>query len=272
MITRRAFVGGGAAAAAFGARAMTTAGRMAMLCGRRRSAERWWGLCFEALEDGVTVNMQKTGSPPAVSLETSPDAIRWLPFDGDDGTTPVTLARAGDRVYFRAGPDGNGGLATNASNFRKFVFQGSLAAFGSVMSLLDPTEPTFSFPESSSNGFRQLFHSCTSLTRMPDLPATATKTASYALMFYGCTSLRSAVLPNVAISNFALTQMFAECSALEDITVGWEKWPTATNMQNWVRNVAATGTFRCPTALGTDATITRSVSRCPVGWTVVNTD
>lgn len=28
----------------------------------------------------------------------------------------------------------------------------------------------------------------------------------------------------------------------------------------------------CPTALGTNATITRGVSACPEGWTVINTD
>ena len=28
----------------------------------------------------------------------------------------------------------------------------------------------------------------------------------------------------------------------------------------------------CPTALGTNATITRGTNACPEGWTVVNTD
>ena len=40
----------------------------------------------------------------------------------------------------------------------------------------------------------------------------------------------------------------------------------------WMNGVAATGTFYCPKELGTDDTITRGVSSCPVGWTVINTD
>ena len=36
--------------------------------------------------------------------------------------------------------------------------------------------------------------------------------------------------------------------------------------------VAASDTFRCPTALGTNETIQRGTNACPSGWTVINTD
>ena len=41
---------------------------------------------------------------------------------------------------------------------------------------------------------------------------------------------------------------------------------------NWLKNVPGTGTFYCPTALGTNETISRDTSACPAGWTVINTD
>ena len=41
---------------------------------------------------------------------------------------------------------------------------------------------------------------------------------------------------------------------------------------NMVYGAAATGTFYCPVALGTNETIERGTSRCPTGWTVINTD
>ena len=44
------------------------------------------------------------------------------------------------------------------------------------------------------------------------------------------------------------------------------------NTGYWVYGIASGGTFKCPTALGTNETITRDVSNCPAGWTVVNTD
>ena len=38
---------------------------------------------------------------------------------------------------------------------------------------------------------------------------------------------------------------------------------------NWVDGVASNGTFICPTALGTNETITRGVNNCPTGWNVI---
>lgn len=41
---------------------------------------------------------------------------------------------------------------------------------------------------------------------------------------------------------------------------------------NLLTSVPQVGTFKCPTALGTDSTITRGTGNCPAGWTVINTD
>lgn len=67
--------------------------------------------------------------------------------------------------------------------------------------------------------------------------------------------------------------MFSYCRSLSSIDVDFTVWPAASYATiGWVSMVAATGTFKCPTALGTDATIQRGESYCPAGWTVVNYD
>ena len=66
-----------------------------------------------------------------------------------------------------------------------------------------------------------------------------------------------------------MNAMFFNCSALSKIEVHFTKW-TSNALTNWVNGVAATGTFKCPAALGTNETITRGTGNCPEGWTVVN--
>jgi len=62
-----------------------------------------------------------------------------------------------------------------------------------------------------------------------------------------------------------------DCSSLTCISTDISSWP-ANGFREWVLRVAANGTFICPEALGTDATIQRGVNYCPNGWTVVNHD
>ena len=70
--------------------------------------------------------------------------------------------------------------------------------------------------------------------------------------------------------------MFKGCTSLATVrTAQTQAWGDGTSDDPslfWLEGVAATGTFYCPTALGTNATITRGVSACPEGWTVINTD
>jgi len=65
--------------------------------------------------------------------------------------------------------------------------------------------------------------------------------------------------------------MFNQCNSLNEVTVHFQAWQTYhTPTNNWLGGVSASGTFNCPTALGTDATIQRDSDHCPTGWTVVN--
>ena len=131
---------------------------------------------------------------------------------------------------------------------------------------------------SENNGcYGQMFYRCTSLTTAPALPATTLASYCYPQMFVGCTSLTATpLLPATALPTGCYFAMFKGCTSLATVrTAQTQAWGDGTSDDPslfWLEGVAATGTFYCPTALGTNATITRGVSACPEGWTVINTD
>lgn len=131
----------------------------------------------------------------------------------------------------------------------KFVMTGLIAASGDITSLLKDEEGAWAYLTLSNFCFRSLFSGCTSLTSAPKIPIVVQSSiTSCAYMFNGCTQLSR-------------------------IEVEFSSWPSnssTSEITNWVRDVAPTGTFICPTALGTNETITRGESNCPEGWTVVN--
>lgn len=123
-----------------------------------------------------------------------------------------------------------------------------------------------------------MFSECTSLSSA-DIVLSATGIAgigAYEAMFYDCSALTSAPYFKdtslTAGTGYSYKEMFRNCSRLAQISVSLTAWPTNNGCDNWVNNVSSYGTFYCPTALGTNATIARGNSRCPTNWTVVNTD
>jgi hypothetical protein len=138
------------------------------------------------------------------------------------------------------------------------------------------TAPKLPATTLEASSYRYMFYGCTSLvTPPPTLPATALEgTFIYQYMFYGCSNLEKApviCLTTAPTIRSVLAYMFYNCSKLKEIEIHLTSWPTRTTVTtNWVKGVAATGTFKCPAALGTDSTITRGTGNCPTGWTVVN--
>ena len=112
--------------------------------------------------------------------------------------------------------------------------------------------------------YRAMFYNCTSLTTAPDqLPAATLLNNCYALMFYNCTSLTTApALPATTLANGCYSHMFYHCTNLNHISVRFTEW-NSNATQNWVQNVAASGTFVCPAALPDE----RGTSRIPYNWT-----
>lgn len=94
----------------------------------------------------------------------------------------------------------------------------------------------------------------------------------YDKMFKGCTSLSSAPdLPATTLMNYCYREMFRGDTKLNSLRVGFSAFTGTGSTADWLFGTSATGTFYCPTALGTNETITRGASNCPAGWTVVNT-
>jgi hypothetical protein len=86
-------------------------------------------------------------------------------------------------------------------------------------------------------------------------------------MFRGCTSLTEIELKNTRFDGGnAGVSMFENCSNLSSIKVALTSWSNYTS--NWVKGVAATGTFYKLTALPEEF----GTNRIPEGWTVVNID
>lgn len=113
--------------------------------------------------------------------------------------------------------------------------------------------------------YRYMFTGCTSLENAPALPATALKTGCYYYMFQNCTSLTTAPeLPAKTLTSNCYSYMFDGCSSLNYIKVKCTTKPSTTYSSNWLRGVAAAGTF---TKTGSWS-VTRSTSCVPTGWTV----
>lgn len=123
--------------------------------------------------------------------------------------------------------------------------------------------------------YNQMFRDCTSLTAAPQLPAATLYSSCYSVMFFGCKNLLSAKIDatnvNNSYNNYCMGYMFQTCSKLSSIEVNFTSWPNAYGAtSDWLNGVASNGTFICPTALGTNETITRGNNNCPTNWTVVN--
>jgi hypothetical protein len=118
-----------------------------------------------------------------------------------------------------------------------------------------------------------MFTGCTSLASAPAIAAQTAGVRSCWSMFEGCSSLSAApVLHATSLAQYCYQYMFRNCTHLSSVEVKFTSWPYSTSTNNWLNNVASNGTFTCPTALGTNDTITRGNNNCPTNWTVVNLD
>ena len=121
--------------------------------------------------------MKANGSAPSVSLEYSTDGRTWNQFVV--GTTTVTLANIGDKMYVRATSAGNTRMGSSMSDYNQFVMTGKIAASGNVNTLLDQNGNA----TLKSYCYSYLFGGCESLTTAPTLPATTLADGCYYGMF-----------------------------------------------------------------------------------------
>ena len=167
-------------------------------------------LCFTAEQAGSNVAMVVTGTPTkGQAFEYSTDGINWSVFT--PGTTRITLANIGNKVYFRGD---NITVSQSTSNYYKFVMSGKIAASGNIMSLLDKTCQSTRI--SNNCCYFYMFSNCTSLTTAPTLPATTLASNCYDSMFYGCAHLTTApALPATTLASNCYNNMFYDCTRLQ---------------------------------------------------------
>lgn len=115
--------------------------------------------------------------------------------------------------------------------------------------------------------YQQMFEGCSSLSVAPELPATTLAYGCYAYMFYNCSTLTTAPeLPATTPATYCYQYMFNKCKRLSDVTIYADDISATGCLNNWLSNVASTGTFHNN---GNATYPTDSASGIPTGWTEV---
>lgn len=167
-------------------------------------------LCFTAEQAGSTVNYRKINTLAVEwTGEYSTDGANWTSYTLD---TIITLANAGDKVYFRGTLSG----AQEVDKYHYFAMTGKIAASGNVMSLNYKDDFATRDTIEHARAFVSLFSGCTSLTTPPELPATTLTRSCYLYMFYGCSNLNTLPeLPATKLSDECYYCMFMGCSNIK---------------------------------------------------------
>jgi len=142
-----------------------------------------------------------------------------------------------------------------------------MAMFGTTTMLQKPPKilPATTLAKSC---YFNMFLSASTLTEAPILPAMTLTENCYRAMFYSCTNLTTAPeLPAPTLATNCYYQMFDQCSKLNYIKCLATNILAASNRTNWVRNVAASGTFVKAASMTSWPTGTNGI---PSGWTVEN--
>lgn len=182
---------------------------------------------FTAEQAGATIGMVNTNNSPVLYWST--DKENWTQWDYSN----ITLANAGDKIYFY-GNNPNG--VSGAINSSSFAITGNVAVSGDITTLITRegtnTVPAYCFnalfqncditsaPELPATTlgdgcYLSMFKGCTSLTTAPALPATTLATNCYWGMFNGCISLTTApALPATTLADGCYYGMFVLCSSL----------------------------------------------------------
>ena len=116
--------------------------------------------------------------------------------------------------------------------------------------------------------YRNMFYGCTSLVTAPVLPATILQPKCYQHMFFRCASLKTAPeLPATTLVTYCYAYMFQNCTSLSYIKCLATNISASNSHDNWLYNVASTGTFVKPTSM---TLFPEGANGIPSGWTVVN--
>lgn len=175
-------------------------------------------LCFTANEDSSVVGCVMK-SPRSLSYsfnayDAEPVWVEYIPGKS------IVLEKKGDKVYW--GGVNPYGFAGEKYKDNCFFMKGSIAASGSVMSIIDGVGESTVIPK-VRKCFFGLFSGCDCLTQAPELPATELVSQCYYSMFADCKSLtKIPELPaeDLSLGDYCYAYMFAGCTGLTEV----EEW------------------------------------------------
>ena len=165
-------------------------------------------LTFTAEEENSSFGIATVGNMSPDIQYSLDDGQTWVQLRVGDA---VTLKQVGDKALLR----GNHpyGFSSSPNSYANFTMTGSIAASGSVMSLITDEGECDKIP--SVYCFYQLFYDCASLTQAPELPATELAARCYMSMFWNCTRLTKApALPATKMVTSCYDGIFMGCTAL----------------------------------------------------------
>lgn len=165
-------------------------------------------LTFTAEADSSSFGIINKGSNNPNVQYSLDKGKRWMTLDTN---TVVTLAKKGDMALLKG--NNPSGFSHGRHIYTSFTMTGSIAASGSVMSLIDNKGDSKVIP--CKWCFNRLFAECTSLVKAPRLSATQLDVECYLDMFWKCTNLTKAPeLPATKLSIGCYWAMFASCTNL----------------------------------------------------------
>ena len=137
----------------------------------------------------------------------------WSTWDGT--ITLSSVDNDGEHVLYLRGT-GNTVITGNNANYKWVLTGSNISCIGNIENLLDyATVEAGNHPTMATNCYRSMFQNCTSLTQVPELPATTLAVSCYYRMFSGCTGLSHApALPATMLVNDCYHSMFIGCTSL----------------------------------------------------------
>ena len=148
------------------------------------------------------------GNDPHIEYSTN-GGVTWLSLVAGD----IVRLSEGDVACIRGiNPDG---FSKREDAYTQFLTTGSIAASGSVMSLIDGEGSSTTIPNDYC--FTNLFKN-TTITSSPSLPAVSLRNSCYSHMFEGCESLwKAPALPAETLAVSCYEYMFAGCTKIDSI-------------------------------------------------------
>ena len=211
------------------------------LCPLLLAAQTDW-FCITAGKAGVTVKLDRAGTPADPNLRFSTDGGSTWSAVPTDKSVFCTLQQAGDRLLMRGtNPQGINNEINFGNRFWYFVISKEVTLSGNIMTLIDDDNPSTEIPSQycffrmfqycpltdvsglklpattlKKGCYEGLFQYCKQITAPPVMGAPAiVPEAAYKQMFMDCEALASApALPADSVANSGYEQMFIACYAL----------------------------------------------------------